>query len=236
MGQINDWLPSRLAQQAVVLENVNSKIAGYQTALGLTAAQVAAIQLICNEFDVAYTMTEQCRAATLAMVQWRDDIFKGTPQGAAAPEPPTFPTVEMPVGSKIGILAEFRALRDIMLAAPGYTDAIGQDLMIVASGSSGPNIPTGEATPELNLQVAAGYEITVAGPMHGMDAMRVEYMRNNNGNTWSLVGFLKKTPGVVQISPHTPGDPESGRIRARYIQSNNPVGNYSAEYPVTVSA
>ena len=52
----------------------------------------------------------------------------------------------------------------------------------------------------------------------------------------SLVGFLTKTPGVVQISPNVPGDPESGRIRARYIQSNNPIGNYSAEYPVTVSA
>jgi hypothetical protein len=236
MSGNKDWLPTRLPEQAVVFENVAAKIAGYQTALGLTAPQVAAIQRICAEFDTAYTRTEQSRAATLALVQWRDTIFKGTPQGTVAPDPPVFPTIEMPVGSTIGILAEFRALRDIMLAAPGYTESIGEDLMIVANGSSGPNIPTGDAMPELKLQVGSGYEINIAGPMHGMDAMRVEYQRNNNGSTWSLVGFLTKTPGVVHISPQTPGDPESGRIRARYIHSNDPVGSYSAEYPVTVSA
>jgi len=71
--------------------------------------------------------------------------------------------------------------------------------------------------------------------MHGMDAMRIEWQANG-GSTWSLVGFLTKTPGHVIISPATPGQPESGRIRARYIHNNDPVGNYSPEYAVTVSA
>jgi hypothetical protein len=68
-----------------------------------------------------------------------------------------------------------------------------------------------------------------------MDAMRIEW-QPNGGSTWSLVGFLTKTPGHVIISPATPGQPESGRIRARYIHNNDPVGNYSPEYAVTVSA
>jgi len=40
----------------------------------------------------------------------------------------------------------------------------------------------------------------------------------------------------VIVSPQTPGQPESGRIRGRYIRNNAPVGNYSPEYAVTVSA
>jgi len=71
--------------------------------------------------------------------------------------------------------------------------------------------------------------------MHGMDAMRIEWQANGS-SVWSLVGFLTKTPGVVHPSPATPGQPESGRIRARYIHNNDPVGDYSPEYAVTISA
>jgi hypothetical protein len=229
-----DWLPSRLAEQATMFENIDAKIDTYAGVLGLTPAQVAAIHLICAEFDNAYTYTEQFRATTLAVVGWRDQILKGTPQGEDAPAAPNLAAPLILLGAKIGIINEFRDLRDIMLAAPGYTDTIGQDLMIVAGASGGgPSIPD-SAVPVLKLQTGSGYEITVGGAMRGMDAMRVEWQRN--GGDFVLVGFLTKTPGVVIITPHTPGDPESGNLRARYISNNVPTGEYSANYPVTVSA
>lgn len=232
----NDWLPSRLADQATMFENINTKIDTYSGTLGLTVPQVTAIKRICSQFDGAFTYTEQCRATILGVVQWRDDIFKGSPQGDAAPNAPTFPDPPIVAGGKIGIINEFRDLRDIILAAPGYTDTIGQDLMIVGGGAGGgPSAPIGEATPDLNVHVATGYEVNIAGAMRGMDAMRIEYQRNGD-SSWDLVGFLTRTPGVVIISPHTPGEPEAGRIRGRYIQANAPIGNYSAEYAVTVSA
>ena len=237
MSGNKDWLPSRLSEQAVVFENINMKINTYATALGLTGPQTIEISRICDQFDSAYSYTEQCRATTAGVVQWRDQVFKGTPQGNAAAPGPTYTAENVIPGSKIGIIAEFRDLRDIILASPGYTDAIGQDLMIVGGGASGgPNIPIEEFTPDLKVFVGVGYEVNVSGAMHGMDAMRVEYLRNNDSGTWNLVGFLTRTPGVVEITPHVPGDAEAGRIRARYIKNNSPIGNYSPEYAVTVSA
>src|SRR4051794_12690638 len=118
MASTRDWLPARLADQATVFTNVAAKIAAYEAALPITALQTAAIVKLCGEFDGAYNYTEQCRATTLATVQWRDAVFKGTPQGTPIPDPPGFPSPTMPANSTIGILAQFRDFRDIILAAP----------------------------------------------------------------------------------------------------------------------
>ena len=69
--------------------------------------------------------------------------------------------------------------------------------------------------------------------MQGMDALRVEYAPNDG--QFTNVAFLTNTPGGFQITPQTPGQPEAGRIRCVYIKRNAEFGNYSADYPVTVS-
>jgi len=66
-----------------------------------------------------------------------------------------------------------------------------------------------------------------------MDALRVEYARK--GGSFSPVAFLTNTPGGFQITPETPGEPETGHVRAVFIKKNEEYGNYSADYPVTVS-
>lgn len=236
MASSNDWLPSRLAEVAVVMQNILDKISGYTAILPLTAGQVTEIENLCAMWLAAYMYTEQYRASSGSTVTWRDSIFNGVPTGSNAPEPPAPPTFAMPVGATIGVMKQLRDFRDIIQAAPGYTDAIGADLMLVATGGGpGPSIPVGDAVPSIKCDPAAGYEIDITGAMHGMDAMRIEWQANGSA-TWSLVGFLTKTPGHVIISVPTPGEPVSGRIRARYIHNNDPVGDYSQEAAVTVSA
>jgi hypothetical protein len=56
-----------------------------------------------------------------------------------------------------------------------------------------------------------------------------------NGGDFAPVAFLTNTPGSFQITPANPNQPESGVIRAVYIKKNAEYGNYSANYPVTVS-
>ena len=70
--------------------------------------------------------------------------------------------------------------------------------------------------------------------MQSMDAMRIDYQRNGT-STWPPVGFFTKMPGETTITPAVPGQPESGRIRAIFIEKNVEVGLYSPEYPVTIS-
>lgn len=232
MAQANDWFPPRLADQAEMFANVNAKIGGYDAVLPLTIAQRTAIQLICEEFAAVYTYVLQCRAATESLVEWRNAIFSGDPVGAAAPAPPTYPTYNEVVGSTIGIFSAFRDWVDLIKALPGYTRAIGEDLMIVAVKPE--ERPEGEVTPELKVKTSPGYSVEVSGSLQGFDAMRVEYIRNGS-STWNIAAFLTKMSGEFTITPATPGEPESGRIRAVFIKKNNEYGNFSPEYPVTVS-
>ena len=65
-----------------------------------------------------------------------------------------------------------------------------------------------------------------------MDGMRIEY-RPKGGN-YSTAAYFTNTPGSIQITPGTPGEPESGTIRAVYLKKNAEYGEFSPEYPVTV--
>lgn len=94
--------------------------------------------------------------------------------------------------------------------------------------------PLVDLTVELKVSVQPGYVVRVGGSLQGMDAMRVEY-KKNGASGWSNAAFLTKLPADVTITPATPGQPESGHIRAILIRKNEDVGNFSPEYPVTVS-
>ena len=66
-----------------------------------------------------------------------------------------------------------------------------------------------------------------------MDALRVEYQPN--GGKFATIAFLTKTPGGFQLTPTNPNQPEKGMIRCVFIKKNAEFGNFSPNYPVTVS-
>jgi hypothetical protein len=218
-----------------MFQNVRAKSDAYQTVLPLTLPQVERLNLICDIFINAYNYTSQSKAAMGALTNWRDNIFSGSPAGSAAPVPPAFGAPTMPAGSFIGIFAEFRKMVDLIKSSPGYTRAIGEDLMIVASqaGGADTNAIEDSIAPELKVSTSSGYNVKISGSLKGMDAMRVEY-RPKNGE-WELAGFFTNMPNQFTVSPQTPGAPEMGYVRGVFIRKSLPAGNPSPEYPVTVS-
>jgi hypothetical protein len=227
----NDWFPSRLADQAEMFANVKAKIGGYTAMLPITAAQQTEITLICNEFASVYNYVAQARATTESIVEWRGVIFNGEPAGSPAPPVPVFTAYAPVIGAVMGIFTRFRDLVDIIKAAPAYTRAIGEDLMIVAV--KGETLEEADVIPSLKVKVA-GHTVDVSGSLQGLDAMRVEYTKDGTGK-WTTVAFLTKMPGQFTIALTTPGTPESGRIRAVFIEKNEEFGSFSPEYPVTLS-
>jgi hypothetical protein len=198
--------------------------------LNLSAAQIAAAEALCNAFIAAFNSTEQARQTMVAMTAWRTEVFFGEPEGNPAPAAPVFSAAET-ADYTLGVVNQFFALRDLIVASPGYTEAIGEDLGIV--GTEVQPRPAGDVTPQLKAVPSNGYTVNISGSMQGMDAMRVEYAPK--GGNFRTVAFLTNTPGGFQVSPTTPGAPESGHIRAVYIKRNEEFGNFSADYPVTLS-
>ena len=233
MKKRNDWLPNRLATLLLMFQNIFAKIDGHAADLPLTAAQVARIKLICEEFIAVYNYVDQSRATTESLVEWRDRIFYGSPMGSTAKPPPGFPVYTEVVGSFIGIISEFRELRELIVALPGYTRAIGEDLMIVAIEAT--ELVESEIAPDLKVRTESGYEVHLTGSMQGFKAMRIDYQRSATAQ-WNQAAFLIKLPGRFTLTPQTPGQPEAGQIRAIFIDDNEPFGNYSPSYPVTISS
>lgn len=70
--------------------------------------------------------------------------------------------------------------------------------------------------------------------MKGMDAIRIEF-RRKGAPAFEVAGVLTSLPSDVSIKPQVEGDPETGHVRAIYLKKNAPDGDYSPEYPVTLS-
>jgi len=224
-----------MPEQQVMFQNIRAKSDIYMSILPLTTTQVERLNLICDIYLNAYNFATQAKAAMEGVTNWRDNIFYGQPATTAAPPAPVFPTATMPTGSFIGIIEEFRKMVDLIKSSPGYTRAIGEDLMIVAPVSTGDGGTSGIdiLTPELKVSTGSGYNVKVVGSLKGMDAMRVEY-RAKNGE-WTLAGFFTNLPNSFTVSPQTPGNPEVGYVRGVFIKKSLPVGLPSPDYPVTVS-
>ncbi len=224
------WWPAAKPAQLVLVQNFLAKFAAYAAALGFTPAQVAAAVALCEAYIGAFNATEQCKQSMLAMTAWREEVFYGQPEDKPASAAPVFPVVGT-VTYRTGTVPMFFALRDLIIASPGYTQGIGEDLGIVGAEitPSGPE----QTTPVFKSVTTNGYTVNLSGSMQGFDALKVEYARK--GGTFSQIAFLTKTPGGFTITPATPGAAEAGHIRAVFIKKNVEYGNYSADYPVTVS-
>jgi hypothetical protein len=218
-----------LADQQVLVQNFDAKIQANGPALGLTPTQVSSAQDLCASILSAFQITEQCKQTMQAVTNWRDLVFYGSPKGEAITSGPVFPVIGV-VAFTRGAVTQFMELRDLIVALPGYTVAIGEDLGII-----GPDTPSPEGTiaPDLKATVAPGYTVNLSGSMRGMSGMRIEYSRA--GGPFVPVAFFTNTPGSFQITPAAPGEPETGNLRAVYIKKNAEFGAYSPNYPVTLS-
>ena len=229
-----DWFPTTRPKQQVMFDNVKAKIAGYEAVLPLSAAQVARIELICDTFIGVFNFVEQTRATTQLLTGWQDLIFTaegGTP-GEPVPDAPEFKTFTPPVGAFVGIFQEFRQLRDDIVNAPGYHAGIGADLMIVAP--EGEEVDLNDLDASAELTTLTGYIVRAEGSLQGMDAMRFDYQRKG-ASGWTQVAYATKLPIEFTITPQTPGEPETGVIRVRLMKNNQVVGEFSPNYPITIS-
>lgn len=226
-----DWFPRSRAQQLVMFTNVNAKIADYKSDLPITGDQIAKIQLICQTFIAVCNFVEQARASMQNVTDWQADIFNSK-NVAPVPKTPAFMPAALPAEAKTGIFQEFRRLIDLIKASPGYTEGIGEDLMIVGAEISRP--PEDSVAPDLKVSTAGGYVVQLRGSMKGFNAMRVEYRKKGN-SAWQHVAFMTKLPGDFKMTPAAPGEPESGEIGARFIDKNQDVGEFSPSYSITVS-
>jgi hypothetical protein len=138
------------------------------------------------------------------------------PQPSIFPDPPPAPTP--------GIQKRLFSLIVRIKASPGYTDAIGQDLGVIASPST-----TEHPIPESSLAVelgATGPRVRIDFKKYGHDGIWIE--SRINGGDWAFLAIDTVKP-YLDERPITPGNlHETREYRLRWWDKSQPNGEWSA--------
>lgn len=226
-----NWWPGALNDQIALAQNFQGKIGTYAGALPLTPAQVDLFQALCDAIIGSIQFVEVSKETMKAATAWRDLVLFGEPEGDPVGAAPIFVIGGSPAYTR-GSVDQFFKARDLILALPGYTEVIGEDLGLI-----GPEIskePEAEVAPSLKVAAESGYKIKVSGSMQGYSQLRLEWRRAGTAN-WVLITFVSNLPAEITIAPSAAGQPENGELRGIFVQKNQEFGNYSPSYPVTIS-
>ena len=209
------------------MKNFREQIGGFAVPLGLSPAQVAAIEAVCDAIIEGFNITEQCKATMRAMTAWRNDLLYSESTTVPVAAPPEFAVYSAPPVTA-GVVNQFFQFRDMVIALPGYSRSIGQALGIIGAQQTRP--APEEVAPEIKPVTSTGGWVNITGSMQGMDALRVEYAPRDG--EFRPVAFLTNTPSGFQITPADPDKPEAGFIRTIFIRKSADYGRYSAICPV----
>jgi hypothetical protein len=229
-----DWFPRSRAKQLIMFTNVKAKIEGYKSILPLPQEKIDRIVLICDIFIGVCNFVEQSRAKMKNLTDWQDLLFtgEGGTVGDVAPAAPVFQTFTLPTGAFVGIFEEFRELREDIVGADNYTEGIGEDLMIVGDESEDLNLA--DVVANIEPQALRGMKkVRITGSMQGFKGMQVQYQREGAADVQTF--YLTNLPADITIQTAVAGQPENGVIRAVMYEDNQPVGQWSPDFPVTIS-
>jgi len=222
------WLPLRESDRLLWLQNFALKLNTYVGTAGIVAGDVTFAGGVRDVYEWIINRSDQINTERQEINEWKrvfSDGPIGTPLGAfpaapAYPPPPLFtPTA--------GEFAQIVALAERIRNTAGYTTAMGEDLGIVPpAGVPVLGDPVFTATAQPNSEVRLDWVKASS------DGVIVEGQRASEV-TWTNLGTDRFSPFTDGRAPLVAGQPETRRYRLRYLDGDDPVGNYSATVSVT---
>ena len=228
------WFPLSLQERAAWYKNFNKQIQSIGASLGLTAAELEAVNRDDANIQFLARAAVQLEAYAAAVRQYRIIFTEGaigetTPAFPAdfsfAPPDPSVPS---------GAFDRLDKLVKRIRVAPSYTPTTGALLGI---------IPTMEGQPsetELKPLIKAsesvgGYKFSVNVTRMGMTAFKIQFARADEQNKWSDIAFATKNPVEVTVPPLVDRQPERILVRAVLLNKNKAVGWPSDTTYVTIN-
>ncbi len=220
-----EFVPSNDAALAAWLLHFASKIDTHAPAVSVSAADVAALKADAAMVDWTVKVLPSLRASSQQFTAFKDDLLNGQTGGApdAAPAAPAFS--QPPAAVPTGAIPRTRALAQRIKKSPGYTDAIGRDLGIIAPAAAAlddddASKPTFRATPLPHSEIRLDW---VKGRHSG-----VVIQGKRAGDTdWVDLGKDNYSPYVDGRSALTVSTTETRQYRMRYLDKDDEVGEWS---------
>ncbi len=210
------------------LKIFTDKLPNYQMALGLTLPQMDAVNAD-DEF-MAFVMlsNEAAEGYKQGWTELKDATRKGTgntpitsfPAPTGMPMPPVTPVIP-------GVEARFRALAAQIKTNPAYTQAMGEDLGIVADEST-----TTLTKPTLSLKLV-GTEPVVGFKKLSSDGIKL-YSKRGAETDFSFLAVDTRSPYVDNRPNLVPGTTEKRTYQAYFIVNDAVVGGVSDDISIKV--
>ena len=219
------WFPAALQDRAAWFANFAAQFQEIAVSLGFTAADSTAVMndnlLVQNLLEVQMLLD----AYVAAVRQYRVVITEGNIGDPKPAFPPalTYSTPDPTITT--GIFERLDNMVRRIRAAPAYSPETGALLGIIPSNPTPP--PVADMQPTLKVASMPGSVVQVNFVRGRMNAVAVE-MKLDNSETWSEAGRFFKSPAEVVIPQNAENLPRAVMLRARYVEGNNPVGQYSS--------
>ena len=217
-----NWFPMNLQDRAAWFGNFNSQMQDIGLTLGFVAGDLTALEA---DNDIIQFLAESdvsLSAYTDAVRNYRKGVTEGN-IGERTPGLPANITLTSPGPVPTGIFERLDAMVKRVRVAPAYTDEIGALLGILIT-SGGGSRPT-EIPPVLKATVDPGNIIEVKFVKGDSSGAYIETNVDNAG--WSFADKAVKSPAIFDVPANPNNTPRGVQIRARYLDGNNPVGDWS---------
>lgn len=192
-----DYLPSSDSSTAAWLLNFKTKIGTLGASLGLLPADVTAIQAQCTSWITSINAVETKRGELAAALQARD-------------------AAEQASGTDV----RERVRR--MKTNAGYTDAIGEELKIIASGVA---LNRGEFKATISAERFAGF-VRIKFVKKNTEGINL-YHRKKGDSVWKFLARDTKSPYDDHIELAVAGQPEHWEYRAFAVVDDEEIGQAS---------
>lgn len=229
MSTTISYIPSSDSGRVIWMNNFSSKIGNYASLVGITAAEVTAIQKDATMFNYVINMLESYKQ-TLNNITSYKNLLKhavGQQHLGALPAPPTLPTT--PVLVTEGVFDRVSNFVKRVKSSSNYNEAMGNDLGIIAPVQT---FDVNTMQPELkvtldgdrpHIKCAKGYS----------DAVDL-YVDRKDGAGFVLIGRLTKPDYIDVVSLAANVSLAEWDYKARYVIANDVVGIMSAVASIVV--
>jgi hypothetical protein len=219
-----EFVPGSDTALAAWLLHFASKVDTHAPAIAVSAAEIAALKADAAMVEWTLKVLPSLRASGQQFTSFKEDLLNGQTGGAPCEVPvaPTF--LPAPAAVPTGAIPRARALAQRIKKSPGYTEAIGRDLGLIAPATDAvaaeASKPTFRATSLPHSEIRLDW---VKGRHSG-----VVIQGKRAGDTdWVDLGKDNYSPYVDGRSPVTASTSETRQYRARYLDKDNEVGEWS---------
>lgn len=216
------FIPLGDSDKVVWLNNFTTKMSGYATTLGVSSAELTALQKDTAAFQYIVNTIECYRQYVLHLAGYKN-LMKhatGTQHIGAFPIMPSLPTTPAMVSE--GIFDRVGKMVSRIKASLNYTDAIGSDLGVIAPSTT---VDIASLQPDINIKIDVGkpHLKWVKGVADAIDL----YADRNDGLGYVYVGRLSRNE-YLDVTPMGAGKVyDEWFYKGIFVIADTQVGLYS---------